>query len=215
MRGYAIAILLLVLAGRMPGQQSNAAIDKDSRLVVELEHALDIKKLKVGDKFTARLMDHVKSEGKIIVPYTKGKIIGHVAEVQAPSKDNTQSRLVLAFDKITIKGGGELPVTALIAAVAPYEHLPLSGSSVPTSGDNPVARAAGPRTDSNGNAVIPAHAPTSRPGPVEIRQSSGMEGVELTQDHAAQTTEIIAAKKPLRIDEWSKFILVVNSPQQP
>jgi len=221
MRSYAIAFLLLAFAGRMPGQQApSGAIDKDSRMTVELEHALDVSKLKAGDKFTARLNDHVKSEGKIIVPYTKGKIVGHVVEVQPPTKDNPQSRLVLAFDKITIKGGGEMPVTAVIVKLEPHQNylLSSSSSSVPTSGDNPTARAAGPMRDSNGQPVIPAHAPISRQGATAQAlqfQFSGMEGVDLATDSATQLSAFTSSeKKPLRINEWTKFVLRLNSPQQ-
>lgn len=221
MRSYAIAFLLLAFAGLMPGQQAPiGVIDKDSRMTVELEHALDVSKLKVGDRFTAQLHDHVKSDGKIIVPYNKGKIVGHVVEIQTPTKDNLQSRLVLAFDKIVIKGGGELPVTAVIVKLEPHHNYLLSNSSssVPTSGDNAAARAAGPMRDSNGQPVIPAHAPISRQGPTTQAlqsQFSGMEGVELATDFAAQTTTLTSSeKKPLRIDDWCKFVLRLNSPQQ-
>jgi hypothetical protein len=219
MRKYAVVFLLLACVGWMPGQQPPVTIDKDSRMVVELDHALDVKKLKAGDTFTARLCDHVKSNGKIIVPYTKGKIVGHVAQVQAPTKDDNLSRLVLAFDKITIKGGGELPVTGVIVRLELHHNFLLSNSSssVPTSGDNPIARAAGPRTDSNGNPVVAPHGPISQPGPVPLdsgRQFSGMEGVELAQNSVAQTSEFTSSdKKGLRIGEWTRFTLRLNSPQ--
>jgi len=181
----------------------------------ELTHAIDAKKAKVGDKITLRLVHNVDRNGKIIVPYSKGKVIGHISKVQPPTKENAQSMVAIEFDKIEVKGGSDLPIAATIRTINPPDHRMIHhDSSIPTSGDNPAARASGPMVDSRGMPVLPPPAPLTQPGPRPAGRDDkapGTENVQLEPDPATHTTVITSSKKNLWIESNTLIGLTVSS----
>ena len=73
-----------------------------------LEKWVDARKSKVGDEVIAQTTEHVKTHGQVVIP--KGsKILGHVTEATARTKDEPNSALGIAFDRALLKKGGELP----------------------------------------------------------------------------------------------------------
>jgi hypothetical protein len=151
---YHLALMLLPILGNgLAAQQPSSDAPRQHIVTGELTHAIDAKKAKVGDKVTLRLVDHIYSNGKIIVPYRNGKVIGHITEVRPPTKENTESMVALEFDRIEVKHGTDLPIAAVIQSMTPPDHhmIRSSGGGIPTSGDDPAARAAGPMVDSNGH----------------------------------------------------------------
>src|SRR5258708_22072880 len=110
-------------------QQTSASADKSgaqaasasqvqagSTVQAELVKPLDANKNKVGDEVVAKTTHDVKSGGRLIVP--KGsKLIGHVTEVKAHSKDQATSELGIAFDHAVLKNGTEMPLTLGIQAI--------------------------------------------------------------------------------------------------
>lgn len=221
MKSYCV-IFVVATAVLYPGiraQQSADEIPKGATLVTgELVHAIDAKKAKTGDKITLRLVNNVVRDGKIIVPYTKGTVVGYISAVQSPTKEDHQCMVTIEFEKIVVKGKDDLPIEATVWSMVPPDHHMIrhSGGSVPTSGDNAQARAAGPMTDSNGSAVIPAHAPVSQAGP-RTRASmndrpSGMEGVRIEADPATHTTVITSNNKSsLWIEDNTRIKLIVST----
>jgi hypothetical protein len=58
----------------------------------------------------------VKSEGQVVIP--KGsKLVGHVTEVKAHSKEQATSELGIAFDHAILKNGTEMPLALGIQAI--------------------------------------------------------------------------------------------------
>jgi hypothetical protein len=58
----------------------------------------------------------VKSEGHVVIP--KGsKLVGHLTEVKAHSKDQETSELGIAFDHAILKNGTEMPLALGIQAI--------------------------------------------------------------------------------------------------
>src|SRR5215475_11314745 len=99
MRGTRALLLVTALSAVLPAQQpSSDAPEKRIRVRGELTHAIDAKKAKVGDTVTLRLVDDVGGGGKVIVPYRKGKVIGHISQVQPPTKESPQSMVAIQFD---------------------------------------------------------------------------------------------------------------------
>jgi len=110
-------------------QQTSASADKSdaqaasagqlqagSTVQAELVKPLDAHKNKVGDEVVAKTTHDVKSDGHVIVP--KGsKLIGHVTEVKAHSKDQPTSELGIAFDHAVLKNGTEMPLILGIQAI--------------------------------------------------------------------------------------------------
>ena len=87
-----------------------------STVQAELVKPLDAHKNKVGDEVVAKTTHDVKSEGHVIVP--KGsKLIGHVTEVKAHSKEQATSELGIAFDHAVLKNGTEMPLALGIQAI--------------------------------------------------------------------------------------------------
>src|SRR5579864_8404553 len=95
-RIYCLALMLLpILGSGLAVQQSSSDAPREDIISGELTHAIDAKKAKVGDKVTLRLVNHIYSNGKIIVPYTKGKVIGHLSEVRPATKENPESMVAI------------------------------------------------------------------------------------------------------------------------
>lgn len=212
-----IVVLFLVSASLGLAQQvSEGAPAIDTLLIVELAHTLDSKRARVGDPVAAKLHDDVVVDGKVLAPREKSRIIGHVSEAQPLPNHDAQSKLAIVFDKIVLKDGRELPISAVILhAVKPSSQWSGSGS-VPTSGDDPIARAAGPRVDSSGNPVIPSHPPTSQPGPIRAPSAVESARVALAYDAAGQATIMSSAKANIKIESGTILTLrLTKLPSQP
>ena len=108
--------------------QSNSVSDKNSQAAstsqlqagstvqAELAKPVDARKNKVGDEVIAKTTHDVKSEGRVVIP--KGsKLVGHVTEAKAQSKEQATSELGIAFDHAILKNGEELPLTLGIQAI--------------------------------------------------------------------------------------------------
>lgn len=97
---------------------ASGALSSGTTLQAELCKSLDAKKAKPGDEVTAKLTQDVKENGKVVL-HKGSKLVGHVTEAQARSKENAESRLGVVFDKAVLKGGEEMAFNGVIQAVAP------------------------------------------------------------------------------------------------
>ena len=78
---------------------------------------LDAHRSKPGDRVVARVDQDVKQEGTVVV--RKGtKLMGHVTQAQARSKENSQSSLGVLFDSAAMKNGQQQPLHLSIQALA-------------------------------------------------------------------------------------------------
>lgn len=216
MRTFRLALTLLPLLGTgLVAQQPSSDATRAHIVRGELTHAIDAKKAKVGDKVTLRLVDHIYSNGKIIVPYRNGKVIGHITDVRPPTKENPQSMVAIEFDRIEVKGGSDLPISATIQSMTPPDHYMLNHSSgIPTSGDNAAARAAGPMVDSNGRTVLPDRAPLTQSGPhaaASDGKSSGGSDMQFEPNAATHTTVITSNRKSLYVESDTRISLAASS----
>src|SRR5579864_6006071 len=120
--GMALAQTSNPQTGSMPSaatQQAGNAADNAMRgpLPVTLAKSVDSKKAKEGDPVIATTAVGLQGQG-ISIP--KGsKVIGHVTQAQARSRGDAQSALGIAFDKIEIGKGKEMPMKGVLQAVAP------------------------------------------------------------------------------------------------
>ena len=89
-RTYHLALMLLpILVPGLAAQQPSSDAPRQHIISGELTHAIDAKKAKVGDKVTLRLVNNILSNGKVLVPYRNGKVIGHISEVRPPTKESS------------------------------------------------------------------------------------------------------------------------------
>src|SRR5438270_6759691 len=109
---------------------ASGALSSGTILEAELTKSIDAKKAKQGDEVAARLTQDVKSSGRVVL-HKGTKLVGHVTEAQAKSKESGESRLGIAFDKAVLKGGEEMAFTGVNQALAP----PVQGSLSATTND--------------------------------------------------------------------------------
>jgi hypothetical protein len=134
------------------GTGSSAALSSGTTLNGELTHSLDAKSCKPGDQVTAKLTEDVKSDGKVVVP--KGsKLVGHVTEAKARSKDNADSRLGIVFDKAVLKSGQELSFIGAVQAMAPPVNAALSAAGDESSNISAAGPSGSPRRSGGGGLL--------------------------------------------------------------
>jgi Bacterial conjugation TrbI-like protein len=126
--------------GTAPPQDSAAQAQSSSQfpagtiIPAELSKTVDAKKAKVGDKIEAKVPVDLLSHGKIVIPKNT-KIIGHVTEAKAHSKESPDSMVGIAFDRISMKDGREVPIQAAVQAIArPLQSAALSNTASDTGG---------------------------------------------------------------------------------
>ena len=114
------------------GSDIAEALNSGTTLQAELTKSLDAKKAKRGDEVSAKATQDVKSNGQVVV--RKGsKLVGHVTEAQARSKENAESKLGILFDHAILKDGSQVSFSAVVQALA----------AAPTSSPLPVAEDGG------------------------------------------------------------------------
>lgn len=104
-------------SGNAQAGSHHATLASGTTVNSQLTSSLDAKKNKPGDKVQARTTQDVKQDGRVVIP--KGsRLEGHVTQVQARSKDQSQSTLGIAFDRAVLKNGEEVPLNVGIRALA-------------------------------------------------------------------------------------------------
>jgi hypothetical protein len=137
-------------------EQANAANTKSLRIApgsvipVQLVKGVDAKKAKTGDEVDARVTQDLKSgSGELLVPKDT-KVIGHVTEAQARTKEQKESQVSITFDHAVMKNGQDVSLPMSIQAIiSPQALNPSSNntdSGVPQSsgaGSTPGSPASG------------------------------------------------------------------------
>jgi hypothetical protein len=98
-------------------RRNSASLASGTAMNAALSEPVDAKKNKPGDPVTAKTTEATKSEGKVVIP--KGtKLLGHVTECRARSKEEKESVLGIVFDKAILKNGEQIPLNVTIQALA-------------------------------------------------------------------------------------------------
>jgi hypothetical protein len=136
-------------------------------LPAELSKSIDSKKAKQGDKVEAKLATDLLSNGKVVVP-RDSKLYGHITDAKAHSKESPDAKVTIAFDRIAIKNGQEMPLQASIQAIArPLNYNNVAGSPMSESGGMPQSS---PPSAPNGSGGMSG--PSSNPYPTGSRPSA-------------------------------------------
>jgi hypothetical protein len=232
-------VLILVLVGGLSAaqtsvaQQSASAADPGAsrfapgtELRVELEKTVDAKKAKPGDPVLAKTIDELKSGTQVVAP-RGAKVIGHVVTATPHEKDSP-SRLEIAFDKLDLGNGSQIPTKASIQA------LEKPASYAPMASDNMGGQQAGSPPMASGNSRMggmspggmgqPSGAPnsgdTGNPGtmPAQNAPSSisptaqgviGMSGVSLIEG-PTQDSVLTSEKHNVKLEGGTQMILRVQ-----
>jgi hypothetical protein len=141
-----------------------------TELRAELDKTVDTKKVKPGDAVHARSLDELKSGTEVVAP-RGAKIIGHVVAASPHEKD-TPSRLEIAFDKVELGNGSEIPIKATIQAL----ENPIN--NIATGADNtgyPMGSNAPMGAGNRSGGMVPGGMgqPTAAPNPGNMGNAGG------------------------------------------
>ena len=97
---------------------STAEMPGMSQVAGQLEGKLDSKTAKAGDEVVLRTSQKTKTAEGVVIP--KGsRLIGHVTEVQAHSKQQAESHMGLEFDRVELRGGQSMAIHSMIESISP------------------------------------------------------------------------------------------------
>ncbi len=101
-------------------QQTNAnsnSIAAGTTINAVLTKPIDSRKAKEGDEVTAKSTSTMQAEGERPIP--KGtKLIGHVTKANARANGDSDSALGIVFDRAEVAKGREVPIHAVVQALA-------------------------------------------------------------------------------------------------
>jgi hypothetical protein len=99
-----------------PISRVSSQIEVRATVQAQLAKSIEAKRAKAGTLIEARLTMDLLSHGKILLPRDT-EIIGHIIDAKVRTKQVPESRVEIAFDRIVLKTGGEIPLKARIQAV--------------------------------------------------------------------------------------------------
>ena len=96
---------------------ASAALASNTNVHAQLMGTVDASKCHPGQEITAKTTEDVKKNGHVAL--RKGtRLVGHVTEAQARTKENAESSIGIAFDEAVMKDGTHVPFHAGIQALA-------------------------------------------------------------------------------------------------
>jgi hypothetical protein len=224
------ALLTGISLAQVPNAESplqNTAVRFSPGTVIraELEKSVDAKKAKVGDQVLAKTMDDFLSDKNEVLAPRGSQVLAHVVEV-SPHQGNSPSTLGIAFDKIVLKNGAEVPLKASIQAIGAPE-------SNPAAFNDPMAASAAPGAPSmsspgrgayGGTAPNPGVPASANPAGTAIPDTTGaaingrltpnsqgvvgISGLSLSTG-AAQDSLLTSPKHNVKLDSGTQMILHV------
>ena len=231
---FTVALLCGGPASRSASAQTATAngtsgIAPGSVIPVQLTKTVDAKKVKTGDEVVAKVTVDLKNNaGTVIVPKDT-KVVGHITEAQARSKDQKESEVAITFDRVVIKNGEPMQVPMSIQAIIapPNANSANSAGSQPTSSSpEPGGAATGPgtRSGSMGGTTPPAASlpQTTGSAPISGAQAQqpitgntkGVVGIaNLSLSTAADTPQgsvVSSEKNNVKLDDGTFLLLRVN-----
>ncbi len=225
----------VALAQSPAASQTAGPASKDARgqiaaggtIVAELAKSIDAKKAKANDRIEVRMTMDVLAHGAILIPRGT-RIIGHVTDARARTKQQPESMVEIAFDHIILKNGREIPLRATIQAVG-YPML----SSATANSELAAPVVAGPQSSPGENetrSLISSTFPGSvRPinsvggaaertdnvGPPRNQAPSlgqgivvGMKGIALS--NTARGSAISSTSKNVHLGDGTQLVLRIN-----
>jgi hypothetical protein len=210
---------------------SRPKIAPGSVIPVQLTKSVDAKKAKTGDEVVAKVKVDMKNQsGEVLVPKDT-KVIGHVTEAQARSKEQKESQLAIAFDRAVMKDGGDLQMPMSIQAIIGQQNNnvnpggneagapPPSGGGIPSSGG-------GGRSPMGGSSSTPPPSPSATSGaPAETEagnagarppinaQTTGVIGISnmtlAAGQNATQGSVMSSDKNNVKLDSGTMLLLKV------
>jgi hypothetical protein len=122
-----------------PSGDSAPHIAPGSVIPVQLTGTVDARKAKPGDAIEARItQDLTTRNGELLVPKDT-KVVGHVTEAQARTKEQKESQVGIAFDHAVMKDGSDVSLPMLIQAIVAQRILSAANNSDDEGAGPPTA----------------------------------------------------------------------------
>ncbi len=220
-----------------PANQGQAAatprIAPGSVIPVQLTKTIDAKKAKPGDEVVAKVtMDLKTNSGEIVVPKDT-KVVGHVTEAQARSKEQKESQVAIAFDHAVVKGADMTLPMSIQAVIAPPTNAagggggndqaaPASGGGTATSpmggGRNSSAGGAGQaqpaNTAPNAGSKAGDTPQQGSPRPQITGNTQGVVGIDNLKleagQNATQGSVLSSEKSNVKVESGTMLLLKVT-----
>jgi hypothetical protein len=122
-----------------------------SHVFARLQNSLETRSSALGDEVSLITLNDVISDNQVVIP--KGsKIIGQVAGIAMKGKDEPKSVIAIRLDKAVSTTGREIPLQAIIAAIAaPQPDLPSDPTYAMLHSNEPKMVSSAQSTASSGN----------------------------------------------------------------
>jgi hypothetical protein len=203
-----------------------------SVIPVQLTKTIDAKKAKPGDQIVAKVtMDLKTNSGEVIVPKDT-KVMGHVTEAQARSKDEKESQVAIAFDRAVLKDGEVSLPMSIQAVIAPPSDNANSGGggydrgAAPSGGGAASTSMGGGRTGGTTQTQPSTNSPTATPEPGASASqeaggrppingnTQGVVGISNLKlepaQNAAQGSVLSSDKNNVKVESGTMLLLRVN-----
>lgn len=222
-------------SGQTPSTAGQATAQRriapGSVIPVQLTKTVDAKKVKTGDPIMARVtMDMTTSTGEVLVPKDT-KVIGHITEAQARTKEQKESQLGIAFDRAVLKDGEVSLPMSIQAVIAPPSNNANGGesdqgSSAPPVGGSAASPMSGGRNGSAGQTQTGGTPPSALPSegtgasqgngprPPINGNTQGVVGISNLKlepgQTAAQGSVLSSEKNNVKVESGTMLLLKVN-----
>jgi hypothetical protein len=203
-----------------------------SVIPARLAKSVNAKKAKKGDEVVATVTQDLRNNaGTVIVPKDT-KIVGHVTEAQASSKQQKESEIAIAFDRAIPKNGEPMLMPMSIQAIiAPPDRNPANANQQPSGYPGPetggVPASPGGHPGSMGGRVPPTAGTPQTPGggasedpagsqtqPQITGNTQGVVGIENLKlsaaPNATQGSVVSSEKGNVKLDDGTFLLLRVN-----
>jgi hypothetical protein len=204
-----------------------ARIAPGSVLPVSLTKTIDAKKAKTGDEVVAQVTQDLKNNTGDVIVAKDTKVVGHVTEAQARSKEQKESEVGIAFDHAILKNGGEMQMPMSIQAIIGPQNNQSNTSAGPgaepragAAGNSGTGRAGGmggstpppsPSPTTGGNVPSDAQTGTNQRPPITAKTEGvvGISDLKLTTE-ATQGSVVSSEKNNVKLESGTVMLLRVN-----
>jgi hypothetical protein len=195
---------------------------------VALTKTIDAKKAKTGDEVLARVAQDLKTNNGEILVSKDTKVIGHVTEVKAHTKEQKESEVGIVFDHAVGKSGEMNLPMSIQAIIAPPSNNPGAGGGGYSSPGPAIggATATSPMGSRNGQMGGSPPPPTQSPSPIPTGSDNaqrppitsttqgviGMPDLTLatSAQNAAQGSVVSSEKSNVKLESGTMMLLRVN-----
>jgi len=203
-----------------------------SVIPAQLTKTVDAKKAKAGDPVEAKVTEDLKAtNGQLVVPKDT-KILGHITEAQAHTKEQKESQLAIAFDHAVMKSGADVTLPMSIQAIIAAPSSSPDNSNAQSEGQPVEMPSPGEVSQANANGrpmggstpaqeTVPSSAGSDAPNktganarPQITANTQGVVGISnlslSTAPAAGQGSLVSSEKSNVKLESGTLLLLRVN-----